>query len=283
MEQFNILNAILNIVKDSEQKLKAATNRHNRLHAAGEPLEEYIKDAFADTFRTDELTKQIKQSKVFSYGGGKNNPPDAILRNGDAIEVKKVESIGGIPLNSSYPKAKLYHDDSRISSQCRDIEGGTWTERDIIYAVGNVSGKDILSLAFVYGSIYCASKECYEKTFNAIKSGITQSVDLELEQTNELAHINAVDPLGITYFRARGMWGIEHPLKVFKYLYKHKSDKRFELVAIIPTSKFNNFSNKGDFEAVAKQIDELKIEDRQVKNPNNTAELVDVKLITYVL
>lgn len=279
----NILDAILNIAKDSSQKLSASTNTHNRLHAAGEPLEEYIKDAFAGTFNLDTATKNSKRSQVFSYGGGKNNPPDAIIRNGDAIEVKKVESIGGIPLNSSYPKAKLYHDDPRISSDCRNIEGGQWTERDIIYAVGNVSGANIMAITFVYGNIYCASKECYEKTFNAIKEGITNSVDLELEPTNELAHINAVDPLGITYFRARGMWGIEHPLKVFKYLFSHNTRNRFELVAVIPTDKYNSFANVHSFEQEAQKIKALSIIDKQVKNPNNTAELINVKLITYVL
>lgn len=281
----NILDAILNIAKDSSQKLSASTNKHNRLHAAGEPLEEYIKDAFAGTFSLDTATKISKQSQVFSYGGGKNNPPDAIIKNGDAIEVKKVETIGDIPLNSSYPKAKLYHDDPRISSDCRNIEGGQWTERDIIYAVGNVKAKgaDIYALTFVYGSIYCAKKECYETTFNAIKEGIIKSVDLELEPTNELAHINMVDPLGITYFRARGMWGITHPLKVFKYLFQHDSKNRFELVAIIPTDKYDNFENKSNFEQEAQKINALKIENKQVKNPNNTAELINVKLITYVL
>lgn len=279
----NILDAILNIAKDSSQKLSASTNTHNRLHAAGEPLEEYIKDAFAGTFNLDTATRNAKQSQVFSYGGGKNNPPDAIVRNGDAIEVKKVESIGGIPLNSSYPKAKLYHDDPRISSDCRNIEGGNWSERDIIYAVGNVSGANINAITFVYGNIYCASKECYERTFNAIKEGITRSVDLELESTNELAHINAVDPLGITYFRARGMWGIEHPLKVFKYLFQHNTQNRFELVAIIPTNIYNSFANLRSFEQEAQRLTALNIKDKQVKNPNNTAELINVKLITYVL
>lgn len=279
----NILDAILNIAKDSGQKLSASTNQHNRLHAAGEPLEEYIKDAFADSFNLDTAAKNAKQSQVFSYGGGKNNPPDAILKNGDAIEVKKVESIGGIALNSSYPKAKLYHDDPRISSDCKNIEGGQWKERDIIYAVGNVNGSNILALTFVYGNLYCASKECYEKTFNAIKEGIIKSVDLELESTNELAHINAVDPLGITYFRARGMWGIDHPLKVFRYLFQHNTQNRFELVAIIPRDKYNSFVNKSGFEQEAQKINELKIEDKQVKNPNNTAELINVKLITFVL
>ena len=38
---------------------------------------------------------------VFCYEGGVNNPPDAMIRNqGDAIEIKKIESkIGGIQLN----------------------------------------------------------------------------------------------------------------------------------------------------------------------------------------
>lgn len=279
----NILDAILNIAKDSGQKLNASTNQHNRLHAAGEPLEEYIKDAFADTFNLDAVAKISKQSQVFSYGGGKNNPPDAILKKGDAIEVKKVESIGGIPLNSSYPKAKLYHDDPRISFDCRNIEGGQWKDRDIIYAVGNVNGANILALTFVYGNIYCANKECYEKTFNAIKEGIIKSVDLELETTNELAHINAVDPLGITYFRARGMWGIDHPLKVFKYLFQHDTRNRFELMALVPTDKYNSFENKSGFEQEAQKIKELKIEDKQVRNPNNIMDLIDVKLITYIL
>ena len=278
----NILDAILNIANDCSQKLGASTNTHNRLHAAGEPLEEYIKDAFAGTFNLDAATKNSQQSQVFSYGGGKNNPPDAIVRNGDAIEVKKVESIGGIALNSSYPKAKLYHDDPRISSDCRNIEGGQWTERDIIYAIGNVKGSNINAITFVYGNIYCAKKEYYEKTFNAIKEGIINNVDLELEITNELAHINAVDPLGITYFRARGMWGIDHPLKVFSYIFQHNTKNRFELVAIIPTDKYSSFENLHYFEQEAKKIPALEIEDRQVKNPNNTAELINVKLITYI-
>ena len=44
-------------------------------------------------------------SKEFSYLGNTNNPPDMMLRSGDAIEVKKIESsTSALALNSSATK-----------------------------------------------------------------------------------------------------------------------------------------------------------------------------------
>lgn len=278
----NIINCITNIVANHNRVIGKSENSHNRLHAMGEPLEDYIKDMFSGTYGSSAQEKMKIHEKVFSYGGGKNNPPDAILFQGDAIEVKKVESIGGIPLNSSYPKAKLYKDDPRISSECRNIENGKWNEKDIIYAVGCVSGKNLKSLVLVYGSIYCAGKECYENVFNKIKQSIKDST-LALEETNELAHINAVDPLGITYFRARGMWGISHPFRVFDYIHKYNNNNGFELMTIIPDDKFNSFANKDSLLKLAKENNKLKIMDARVKNPNNTVKTIGVKLITFIL
>lgn len=277
----NIIDAILNIVKNDNRVVGESNNYHNRLHAMGEPFEDYIKDAFAGTINSDAQTKLDTYAKVFSYGGGKNNPPDAILKSGDAIEVKKVETIGGIPLNSSYPKSKLHNNDPRISNECRQIDGGKWDEKDIIYTIGCVNKENTLSsLVMVYGDIYCASKDHYEKIFNAVKNSI-MSTNLDLEKTNELAHINAVDPLGITYFRARGMWGITHPFKVFNYIYKYDSNCCFEMMVIVPKSKFESYENKTDLINEGVDNRHLTITDCQVKNPNNTVELIDVKLITY--
>lgn len=60
---------------------------------------------------------------MFSYIGNQNNPPDSMLRNGDAIEVKKIESKkAALALNSSYPKAKLYADSPMINKECRECE-----------------------------------------------------------------------------------------------------------------------------------------------------------------
>ncbi|MDQ7058789.1 MAG: NgoPII family restriction endonuclease [Ghiorsea sp.] len=75
-----------------------------------------------------------KYDDTFSYGGNANNIPDAMILGGDAIEVKKVESFNsGIPLNSSYPKDKLYADDHRINQTCRNSEGLVSQRYDLCY------------------------------------------------------------------------------------------------------------------------------------------------------
>lgn len=279
----NIITGILNIINDNQRVIGTSQNIHNRLHALGEPLEDYIKDVFSGSIGLTRDQKNRLYQDAFSYGGGKNNPPDAIIRNGDAIEVKKVESITSIPLNSSYPKSKLHIDDPRISSYCRNIEQGNWVSKDIIYAVGCIKDNNFQSLVLVYGDIYCADKEHYERIFDTIKKSITDNTTLSLKKTNELAHINAVDPLGITYFRARGMWGISHPFKVYEYIHKYDDSNHFELMAIIPTAKFNSLENKQELINLSNHVDNLVIEDKQVNDPNNTVNLIDVKLVTYIV
>lgn len=282
MTDYNIITGIINIIKDQQKKLSLSNNKHNRLYALGEPLEDYIKDAFSGAMGLNLQSKFKSHEKAFSYGGSKNHPPDAVLKYGDAIEVKKVESIGDIPLNSSYPKNKLYRNDPKLTSFCRNIDDGNWDVKDIIYAIGCVDKKShiLKSLVMVYGSIYCADKEYYEPIFNSIKESI-KCAPLTLEETEELAHINNVDPLGITYFRARGMWGISHPFKVFEYLHKYGRQNNFELMVIIPSDKFESFNNINELLELSHRDENLVIKDEQVKNPNNTVEMINVKLITY--
>jgi hypothetical protein len=121
----------------------------------------------------DILEKNKIYNKFFSYLGNQNNPPDIILKNSDAIEVKKIETLGSaLALNSSYPKNKLYYDDTRITCECRDCEGKIWESKDIIYAVG-VSPKDtnkLKALWFVYGDCYAASREIYQRVSEKISS-----------------------------------------------------------------------------------------------------------------
>jgi hypothetical protein len=57
----------------------------------GEGLEKYIQNAFADTQAVaDEKVRMEMLGSIFSYQGNKNNPPDLMLQNGDAIEIKKL-------------------------------------------------------------------------------------------------------------------------------------------------------------------------------------------------
>jgi hypothetical protein len=76
------------------------------------------------------------------------------------------------------------------------------------------------------------------------------------------------------------MWQIQNPRRVFHYLHT-QTQNHFELVAIIPTSKYNSFSNISREKIERFNNVRLSIKDKQVKNPNNPAELIDVKLIIY--
>ena len=278
----NIINAIINIVKNPILELKKYSISHNRVNNMGDALEEYIKDIFSGTLFENDKNKRIEIiSKVFSYLGNTNNPPDSILRGGDAIEVKKIENkSSSLALNSSYPKAKLYSNSSMITDACRNCE--KWEEKDIIYAIGTCSKENKLtSLIFIYGEDYAAENKIYENVKTKIKLGIETIGGLDFSETNEIGRVNRVDPLGITYFRIRGMWGIENPIKVFDYIYKSDNTKQFNFMALINEDKYNSFLNKGELEDLEKKIKDLEIKNVKIKNPNNPAQLRSAKLITF--
>ena len=277
----NIIDAIINIVKNPILELKEYSTSHNRANNMGEALEEYIKDLFSGTiFEKNENRRMEILSEVFSYLGNSNNPPDSILRGGDAIEVKKIENkSSSLALNSSYPKAKLYSNSSMITDDCRNCE--QWKEKDIIYAIGSCEKNKLTSLVFVYGEDYAAENRIYENVKSKIKFGIETINDLEFSETNELGRVNRVDPLGITYFRIRGMWGIENPIKVFNYIYERDNAKQFNFMALINEDKYNSFFNREELENLVEEYKDLEIKNVKIKNPNNPAQLRSAKLITF--
>ena len=280
----NIITAICNLVENPKIKLIRQGDSTNRANSMGDALEEYIKDVFAGTVDYEEgQARAVALSSTFSYLGNKTNPPDSMLRGGnagDAIEVKKIENqTANLALNSSYPKCKLYADSQMISKACRECE--QWTVRDMIYAVGVVKGDYLKSLAFVYGEDYCAEKETYERIKTKIKEGVETIDGIEFTKTKELGHINKVDPLGITYLRVRGMWGIENPFKVFNYVYEPNFSNAFNFMCIINDTKFNSFENISELYELARNNTKLEIRNVRIKNPSNPAELKEAKLITF--
>lgn len=182
----NIIDAIVQLVSKPKFELKSYSESHNRANNMGEALEEYVKDLFAATVNEkDENIRNQKIEDVFSYLGNQNNPPDSMLRGGDAIEVKKIESNDSfLALNSSYPKAKLFSDSPMIKKFCRICE--KWTVKDMIYAVGVVDESNLKSLAMVYGDDYCAEKEVYEQIKSVIKNGVESISGVEFSATKEL-------------------------------------------------------------------------------------------------
>lgn len=249
----------------------------------GDALEEYIKDMFTGTINeTDNNKRNLAFSNGFSYLGNQNSPPDFIIKGGDAIEVKKIENRNsGIALNSSYPKAKLFSSSPMITSACRECEA--WDEKDIIYAIGMIRSNKLSSLCMVYGIDYAASAEIYERIKEAVSNGITSINDVEFSKTKELGRVNKVDPLGITYLRIRGMWGIEHPMKVFSYIYNPDNTKEFNFMALINDQKYGgiDLTYRTLLEELANRNPDLVIKDVEIKTPDNPAKLKKAKLITF--
>lgn len=274
----NIINAIYNLVNNPVVELVSYYQGRNRANNVGDALEEYIKDLFANTFDMSETDRLERLSEVFSYLGNNSNPPDAMIRGGDAIEVKKIESNGSsLALNSSYPKHTLKSSSTMISAACREAEN--WTEKDMIYAVGVVNGGSLKHLSMVYGLDYCASDECYSRIKSTIKAGVEAIPGVEFAGTNELGRVNKVDPLGITYMRVRGMWGIENPWSVFNYVYTRDLNKKFNFMCIINDAKWATFDNTELLTSL--DVEGFSIKDVRIKNPDNPANLVSAKLITY--
>ena len=186
----NILEAIINIATNPILNIKSHYSGRNRANNIGEALETFVKDAFANTIQaSDELTRMAKYNEVFSWLGNQNHPPDIMIRNGDAIEVKKTQSVNSdLALNSSYPKSNIQSNSNMITQDCKNCE--EWIEKDLIYCVGHTDDEIVNSLWMVYGNIYAAKHETYQIIKKKITDGINEIPNVELAITNELGRVN---------------------------------------------------------------------------------------------
>lgn len=261
-------------------------NVANRVNQAGDALEKFIKDLYSDSIgQVDSLRSH---QSTFSYLGNSHNPPDAILHGSDAIEIKKVESpASAISLNSSHPKDYFYIDDPLITQACATSERHPWYKKDMIYIIGFVQQRILKGLWFVYGDCYSADREVYKRIKNTITSGV-ESLNLQLEPTNEIAKLNRIDPLGITNLRVRGMWTIDHPAKVFSRLGLITSGCDFFAHLIVSREKYASFPahdrNLIDTDLDAKRNEKIQLTKKYVEicNPNNPARNIDAVVVSLL-
>lgn len=258
---------------------------HNRANNMGDALEYYIKDLFCSSIDiTDFSQKDMVYSNYLSYLGNSNNPPDFIIKQSSAVEVKKVEKLtfGDIALNSSYPKDCLYSTSTLINEACRHCEDnlGKWINKDMIYSIGNVIGNKLRLLWLVDGACYCADDSVYSKIKTTIQSGINGIGGVEFADTKELGKVKKIDPLGITDLRIRGMWSIKHPMKVFDYLVPdYNKDIEFQVYCLILRAKYDNL-DEVDKNNLIQYIEQGRLikDEIKVKNPNNPAQFLDAVL-----
>lgn len=277
---FNTLRAFRHIIENPNATINPAKISSNRINNVGDALEGFIKDAYAELLDThlSDYEKDVVYSQVFSWLGNSGNPPDSMLRGGDGIEVKKIQSISSaIALNSSSPKNKLYASDTRVATGAKTAEN--WTEKDIVYAIGSVPAQDLKRLWLIYGDCYAASKEVYDRLSNAIATGVRQLPDIQFQKTNELGRVNKVDPLGITNLRVRGMWHIDNPSRVYSHLVSNSPNRQFYL--LMREQKYQSFP-VGDRLALERvQTNGYSNSVIEIRNPDNPAQLIKARFIKY--
>jgi len=214
-----------------------STNRMNRM---GDKFEAFVKNSFLA--QPDDARAASTLSSVFSYLGSSTRPPDAIVRNSDVLEIKKVGSLTGqLQFNSSYPKQKITFDDEMISTKCRNAED--WTERDVVYYIGVIPPtsdfpSDIL---IVGGDCFAASKNCYQETFRQVQSALTDKFGPRLSTSKELGRINKVDPLSKTSLRIRGMWLVDNPIQ---WLAQARLSSDFQITMVLSCEKYNQYNEQ---------------------------------------
>ena len=277
----NIIKAFINIVNSPVIELVEYYSGRNRMNNAGKALETFVQDAFAGTIDESDENRRLEiLEAIYSYEGNQNNPPDLMLKNSDAIEVKKLQSKNSaIALNSSYPKAKLYTDSPMITKACKECE--TWDVKDIIYAVGHTNDSTLKSLWLVYGDCFCADKETYERIKHTISNGINTIPDIEFTETKELGKVKKVDPLGITDLRIRGMWHIDNPNKTFEYVYQYDENKDFQLICLLTKEKYDSLPKEDRKVLETLGNSSVETKDIKIKNPNNPVNLIEAKLLIF--
>ncbi|MBU1045443.1 MAG: NgoPII family restriction endonuclease [Candidatus Omnitrophota bacterium] len=274
----NILRAAINLSKMKDNNIMDIYKSNTRINNVGDALEYYVRDIFCGMAKGSIANKEKAYAENFSYLGNQNNPPDFIIKNGDAVEVKKIGTLkSAIALNSSYPKEKLLLGDGFITEACRQCE--QWEEKDYIYSVGSVINKKLKLLWLVYGDCYAANKNTYERILKAIKNGVKQINGIQFSETREIGKVKKVDPLGITVLRIRGMWHIDNPIRAFDYVAKYDPEKEFTMFAIMKKSKYLSFPKKDREEMESSGIS---ISDTKIKDPNNPVNRIDAKLIKVV-
>ena len=279
----DILKAIHNISKLENWNIEEVILSSNRAISMGEGLESFVKNAFADTFKIENQNeKHLLFSEIFSYEGSKRTPPDLMIKNSDAFEIKKTEVLSTeIQLNSSHPKSKLFKTSTLINNHCKNCE--TWEEKNFHYIIGHIpKGKNVLSsIWFIDGSVYAADEEVYTNIKDSISDVLENSNEFDFSETNEIGRINYVDPLKITNLRIRGMWLLQPPYKVFDYLNLYDNKANFQSIALISKKHYFNYSEES--RKLIENNPKISIKEVFVKNPNNPIQLIESKLIIFKL
>lgn len=266
-ENLCALNAVINFIKnnDSNEVNQSTPQSTNKINMEGDDFEEYIKRLFVSEAKKQEPTKKEKNEKIkeantklyekyFSFLGEKNHPPDLILKEGDAIEVKKIEgtttTTSSLELNSSPPRAKLFKDDSKISATARASDGGDWAKKDNLYILGCKikNQKKLNYIWFFYGDCH-AENNSYKQLNDELSKEIGKILNAHPkgkvdENGNELGRLNKIDSYNATNLRVRGVYMLTNPFIMFNEYFETKQIKYTHLNDVKKGINCQHFSDE---------------------------------------
>lgn len=281
----NILTAIKNISNFKTNNMGEYFKDYagNKIKTARQQIEYYVKDAISGSFNSVKDKKPTdRYNGLFSYSGSKTQPPDMIIRGGDSLVIKTIKTYkGSFTINNSPPKDRLMWNDPWIIKNCRRIDGGQWTSKDLFYVIGWIEKRRMKYLNFIQGSCFLPEQKFYNKKTDDLKKNIykfLESEGLEANRTIALGKVTNIDPLAITNLRIKAVWRIKNPLKIFSDTFSYDKKQEFTLIALMLKNKFDSFPKK-DIDAIINDK-QIEIKDVKIKNPNNPQKKIDAKLIT---
>jgi len=275
-----VIDAIIDIVERNAYSLNSSLllQGNNIVQANGIPFEDYVMNLFSDNlFETNKKRYRTKIDETYSCLHANNYSPDFIIKEGDAIEVKKTEKYANeYQFNSSYPKNKLFPDSPKLIPGA--LKNEQWTEKDMLYVFGVVpQGKRISLMSFVYGSEFAADRRHYEDLENKIKDSVAS---YDSSPTNELGRLNGIDPLKMTSLRIRGMWLVKNPLKQIEEYWNSDSSHSFDFVCLMDCDKYHNDPQKIYLENLMITNPNLHIQEISISDPDTLISKKSM-LITY--
>lgn len=283
----NILEAIANMKSYESYDFKEVhKDVLNRIQAVGASLENFVKYSFIGDYETldalDEEGIENALDSIFEWQGSANNPPDAILRESDAIEIKKLGGANSsIPLNSSYPKDYLYGNDDKLTEECKE-QVGDFEKKDFVYVVGRIPSKSskIKSIWMVYGNCLAADKSVYLEPFEKIKEDVKNVVESYTPiDSKELGRFSGIDDTDRTVMRVRGMFELENPNKAFNTYIDYDDEAEFHCFMICLRTKYNSFPKESRVKI--ESDDNINVEDIDIPNPNESNSTLEAKLISF--
>jgi hypothetical protein len=216
--------------------ISLASQPRGNLGLTGKPFEIFAKNMFAECLGALSSHVDSAWERAFSWPGSANNPPDFMIRGGDAVEVKIHSGIGQIQLNSSPPKRTLKSTDPRILEACRSCE--MWSEKDFIYFIGKANHEFVEALWLIDGRCIADSANTYDIIFDKLALTVTE---LGGKPGNEIGKFREVDSLKSTSLRVRAMWSLKHPARMFKSVFQSPEPGKFVLNVLVAAQKWDAY------------------------------------------